>query len=386
VGPTIYMDYQASTPLDPMVLDEMSRVWRQEFANPHAAEHVLGWASANVVDRAAAEILQSLGQPSHELVFTATATEANWLAVLGWSLGASSGRRPILYSAIEHKSVEAAAVEAARLGRATAVASVDRIGQISGLEALLERERPGLVSVVAVGNETGTIQDVEAIAVACRNAGAVLHLDASQAASGADVAHIAVHADLLTISSHKMYGPKGIGALVGRPEALAQLRPLMPGGSQQNGRRPGTVAPALCAGFARAAQMCVGEHGEAERARVSGLRDRFVRTLQDRLEDVFLVGPPLTRRHAGNACLRFANVDAADLLMALQPQIAAATQSACNSGRLEPAAAYLALGLTSEEARECIRFSIGRFTDESQIDDAIELIAACVRDRRDLNG
>lgn len=382
-GDTLYLDYQASTPIDPNVLVAMERSLRRDFANPHAAEHALGWRAHAEIERAAEVIGDFAGVDGDHVIFTSGATEANWLAIAGFAAGYKADIRRIVISTTEHKSVESAAEASARwYNFEVKKVGVDASGIVDPdrLRATCE-EGASLVSIIAVGNEVGAINDIAAIRGALGE-NVLLHVDASQAPSAVDVGELLASADLVTLSSHKAYGPKGVGALLASPEVIARLAPIMPGGTQQRGLRPGTLPTSLCVGFAAALTRmseCIGE-----RKSVAALRDRFVRELVRLSEGVSMIGPPAERRHPGNACVRFDGVDAQDLLQALQPRIAASSQSACNSGSIEPSSALLAMGMSSTEARECVRFSIGRFSDQEQILEAAQIVANAVLERRKL--
>ena len=357
-GSTIYMDYQASTPLDPVVFAAMERSWREDFANPHSAEHSLGWRAAAAIEAAADTLASQFGLGGDHVIFTSGATEANWLAIRGCVLGDAMSLDRVVISAAEHKSVQSAAKATAEEANATlSTVRIDRAGKVDPQHLR---------------------DDVAELRRACGDR-AILHVDASQAPASLDLHDLVPHADLITLSSHKAYGPKGIGALIVAPELRARMKPLMPGGSQQGGLRPGTVPTSLAVGFATAIARIADLR--SERDEIAGLRDRFISGLNARAGSVYLVGEP-SNRHPGNACVRIEHVDASDLLSALQPKIAASTQSACTSGTMEPSEVLLAMGLSYEEAQECIRFSLGRFSDASQVDEAIEVIAQCVDERR----
>jgi cysteine desulfurase len=380
---TIYLDYQASAPIDPVVLAAMETSWRQDFANPHAAEHSLGWAAHARIESAAAEIGATLGVGGDHIVFTSGATEANWLAIVGAVAGRGSAARRIVISAAEHKSVQNAAQHAAkRFGLGVETIGVDASGCVSAA-VLQEVVAPdvALVSVIAVGNEAGAINDLAALRAAV-GPEMLLHVDASQAPAAIGLGDIAQYADLVTLSSHKAYGPKGVGALVVSPDLQGHMQALMPGGSQQSGLRPGTLPTPLCVGFA-AALTRMGALKD-ERVRIAELRDRFVASLARRCGAVSLVGASDARRHPGNACVRIEGVEAGDLLSALQPQIAASSQSACNSGTMSPSEVLLAMGLSPLAAGECVRFSLGRFTDAAQADEAADIVAGAIEGRRAL--
>jgi cysteine desulfurase len=379
-GGTIYMDYQASTPLDPAVLAAMEHSWREDFANPHSAEHVLGWRAAAAIEAAAETLASQFGLSGDHVIFTSGATEANWLAIRGCVLGHETSLDRVVISAAEHKSLQSAAKAVAEEANAKlSIVRIDRAGRVDPqhLRDAIDGQA-ALVSIIAVGNESGAINDVAELRRACGDR-AILHVDASQAPTALDLQDLVPHADLITLSSHKAYGPKGIGALIVAPELRAQMKPLMPGGSQQGGLRPGTVPTSLSVGFATAIAKIADLR--SERGEVAMLRDRFISGLNARAGGVNLVGESLNR-HPGNACVRIEQVDASDLLSGLQPKIAASTQSACASGAIEPSQVLMAMGLSYEDARECIRFSLGRFSDASQVDEAIEVIAQGVDERR----
>jgi cysteine desulfurase len=376
-GQTIYLDYQASTPIDPVVLEAMAAAWRDDFANPQSADHVLGWRAQQSIEAAASSVGAFVGVPSDQVVFTSGATEANWLAISG--VAAMTERRRIVVSSIEHKSVLTAAQEAARrFNLALDIVDVDGEGLV-GADALAQQlgDDVALVSLMAVNNEIGSINDIASLGEAVARVGAVFHVDASQAPSACDLIDIVASADLATLSSHKAYGPKGIGAVIMGAGMHDQLRPLHPG---TGSLRAGTLAPALCVGFASALER-MNECGADERHAVARLRDRLVAQLEDRT-GAQLIGPQRLRRHPGNACLGFEGLDGADLLSALQPFVAGSTQSACNSGVVEPSAVLLAIGLDRDTAQSCVRLSLGRFSDEAQIDEAADYIVAAVKARR----
>ncbi len=378
---TVYMDYQATTPVDAAVLAAMEASYRTEFGNPHAAEHALGWSAAAALERAATIVAEFCGASGDSLLWTSGATEANWLAILG--VAAKARGRRILISAAEHKSVFAAAEAAVdRFGCELIVLPVDADACVAEarLGAHLD-ENVALVSIMAVNNEVGGVNAIEALSRVVKESGALFHVDAAQAPCARSIANLADHADLITLSSHKAYGPQGVGALVVAPDLQSELVPLMAGGGQQNGLRPGTTPVALCVGFAEAIRI-LSAQGEDERLRVGALRDRFVAGLAQRCGGVALVGAGSEGRHPGNACVRIEGVNGADLVSALQPHVAASTQSACNSGSMDPSPVLLAIGLSSAAARECVRFSLGRFTTHDQIDEAIERVRVIVEDRR----
>ena len=376
-GRTIYADYQATTPVDPRVLEKMTPYWRESFGNPHSNDHVVGWSAAEAVNASLSTVASLIGGDEDEVVFTSGATEANNLALLGLGRRAPADRRRILVSAIEHKCVLAAArALAEREGFQVETIPVDREGFVdqAALEDLLD-ERVLVASVMAVNNEIGTIQDLPRIASMLHRYGSLFHCDAAQAPCAMDLRTLAQSADLISLSGHKMYGPQGIGALYIRRELHDWIEPVIYGGGQQGGLRSGTLPVALCAGMAAAAEIMQTIEAVLERQRVTTLRDRFVEGLRTRHTPIEVNGPLGARRHPGNANLQFNGFAAADLLSALQPRLAASTGAACTSGITEPSHVLIAVGLTPAEADASIRFSFGRFTTDDEAATAAAAVA-----------
>lgn len=381
VGRTIYLDHQATTPVDPRVFAKMTTAFTDEFGNPHASEHAIGWRAAEAIATAARQVASLVGADPDEVIFTSGATEANNLALLGLADHAKrSGRRKVLLSAIEHKSVLAAGrVLAQRHGLEVAVIRVDRQGRVdeAALAAQLD-ENVLLVSIMAVNNEIGTIQRTEWIGTLARAAGALFHCDAVQAPCSIDIEDLAQQADLISLSSHKIYGPSGIGALVVRRNVQPLLTPLIYGGGQQNGLRSGTLPLPLCIGFGAATELLSGDAASDERDRVRACRDLFIKTLRAEGCEVMPNGPDNASRHPGNANLLLRGVLAADLLTALQPMLAASSGSACTSGIPEPSHVLRAIGRTGDEADCSIRFSFGRSTTADEARQAARIVGATV--------
>ena len=374
---TIYADYQATTPVDPRVFEAMAPYWRESFGNPHSSDHVVGWRSADAVHGAASSVAALIGADPDEIIFTSGATEANNLALQGLARRASANRRRIVVSAIEHKCVLAAARSLQeREGCAVEVIPVDREGfiDLAALEAILD-ETVLVVSVMAVNNEIGTIQDLPRIAALLKEHEVLFHCDAAQAPCAMDLSDLALHADLISLSGHKMYGPQGIGALYIRREVQAQIEPIIYGGGQQAGLRSGTVPVPLCVGMGTAVDIIRAPHALLERQRVAGQRDAFVNRLQDGILSVPINGPTVHPRHPGNANLRFEGFNAQDILGALQPRVAASTGAACTSGIPEPSHVLRAIGLSTEQAESSIRFSFGRFTTDAEVEEAARAVS-----------
>ena len=373
---TIYADYQATTPVDPRVVEKMTPYWREAFGNPHSSDHIIGWRAAGTVREAAVSVAALIGADADELIFTSGATEANNLALLGLARRAPVDRRRILVSAIEHKCVLAAARSLAeREGFTVETIPADGEGFID-LDVLAERldETVLVVSVMAVNNETGTIQDIPRIAALLAPHGAVFHCDTAQAPCAMDVSELAAHADLISLSGHKVYGPQGIGALYIRRDVQEHIEPLIYGGGQQDGLRSGTVPMPLCVGMAAAVEIIRTPEGAEERKRLARQRDSFVRLLQSSQFPIAVNGPTSDRRHPGNANLRFDGFSAQDILGSLQPRLAASTGAACTSGIPEPSHVLRALGLSEAEAEASVRFSFGRFTTAEEVEKAAALV------------
>ena len=373
---TIYADYQATTPVDLRVLSAMAPYWQESFGNPHASDHIVGWRAAQAVEGAATSVAAFIGADPDEVIFTSGATEANNLALLGLARRAPDSRRRILVSAIEHKCVLAAVrVLEQREGFTVESIPVDREGfvVIDALAELLD-DRTLAVSIMAANNEIGTLQDIPRIASLLARHGAIFHCDAAQTTGAMDTSELAAHADLVSLSGHKIYGPQGIGALYVRRGLQEAVEPLIYGGGQQGGLRSGTVPMPLCVGMAAAIDILRQPEDAEERAAVAERRDAFVRHVQSSRFQVSVNGPAPHKRHPGNANLCFRGFAAQDILGALQPRLAASTGAACTTGMPEPSHVLRAIGLSEAQAEASIRFSFGRFTTDDDITEAARLV------------
>ena len=378
ISETIYLDHQATTPVDQRVLDRMLPYFGESFGNPHSADHTLGWKCSLAVEQAAAQVASLIGADPDEIIFTSGATESNNMALLGLArrVHPLSRRRRFILSEIEHKCVIAAGRAISdQQGLPVVHLPVDREGYVL-LESLEHALNDDLlaVSIMAVNNEIGTIQDIQKISEHARNAGAMFHCDAAQAPISMDLRGIAEHVDMLSLSAHKMYGPKGIGALYIRRELQDRLEPLIYGGGQQNGLRSGTVPTALCVGMGAASELLSGDEAMQNRTLMCQRRDRFFALLANLPWSIRLNGPSGESRHPGNANICFEGFFAQDILQVLQPHLAASTGSACTSGIPEPSHVLKAIGMSPEDAEASIRFSLGFDTTDTDIDDAVNLI------------
>ncbi len=377
ISETICLDHQATTPVDQRVLDRMLPYFRESFGNPHSADHILGWKSFQAVEQATAQVAGLIGADPDEIIFTSGATEANNMALLGMARHVHQGnRKRFILSEIEHKCVLAAGrAISEQLGFPVEHLSVDGEGRVplASLENVLDDD-VNAVSIMAVNNEIGTVQDIQIISELVSKAGAIFHCDAAQAPISMDLAGIADHVDLLSLSAHKMYGPKGVGALYIRRELQDRLEPLIYGGGQQRGLRSGTVPTALCVGMGAAAELLSGNEARQKRSLLSKRRDRFLHNLASLPWSIRLNGPTGESRHPGNANICFEGFNAQDILQVLQPYLAASTGSACTSGIPEPSHVLKAIGVSPEDAEASIRFSLGFDTTDAEIDEAVNLM------------
>ncbi len=365
----VYLDNQASTRCDPRVLAVMLPFFTEDYANPHSAEHVMGQRAEAAVEAAREQMAALIGAQAREMVFTSGATEANNLAIKGAARFAArmgDPRRRIVTLATEHKCVLESVADLADEGFEPVVLPVRSDGLLDPqmLRAALA-EPTLLVSIMAVNNETGVVQDIQALAAIAKQAGALFHTDAAQAAGKIPLDVIGWGVDLLSLSGHKMYGPKGVGALFVRRRPRVRLVSLFSGGGQERGLRSGTLATPLVAGLGEACRLARLEM-EADAARIGQLRDRLWQLLRDATPGIVLNGNPQARI-PGNLNLTFPAATAAQLMQA-NPELCVSTGSACSSAVIEPSYVLRALGLSDAAAARTLRIGIGRFTSAADID------------------
>jgi len=377
----IYLDNQSTTPLDPRVLEAMLPYFTEHFGNPHSESHVYGKNAAAAIEAARAELAHLINADPREIVFTSGATEANNLALKGAAHFARAhppagreARDQIITLATEHKCVLESAAALGREGFAVAYLPVESNGLVS-LERLAAAlsDRTLLVSVMAAHNEIGVIQPLAEIGTLCRAKGVLFHTDAAQAVGKIPLDVAAMQIDLMSISGHKVYGPKGIGALYVRRRPRVRLLPLIDGGGQERGLRSGTLPTPLCVGLGRAASLAAAEMSE-EAVRLRGLRDRLQKNLMRRIGGLRINGD-CEHRLPGNLNLSFPGLTAAQLIEAC-PSIAMSTGSACTSATVEPSYVLRALGLSEMLANASIRLGLGRFTTAAEVDFAVDALAA----------
>ncbi len=376
----VYMDYQATTPLDPVVLEAMMPCLTNRFGNPHSVNHRYGWEAEAVVEKAREQVAGVIGAPSESVVFTSGATESNNMAIKG-VLGASAPHRHHIVTVVtEHKCVLESCRAMERAGARVTFLSVDADGMIdTGQLEQAIGDDTALVSVMAVNNEIGVIQPLREIGRICRAKGVLFHTDAAQAVGKIPLDVEDMNIDLMSISAHKMYGPKGVGALYVRRRPRVRMAPLMDGGGQEGGYRSGTLSPALCVGMGEASSIAVQRRQE-ELDRIGHLSNRFIQIIESRLDTVVLNGHRL-KRFPGNINFSFGNVSG-DLLIAELRNLAVSSGAACASASKEASYVLKAIGVDASMARSSIRFGIGRFTTMEEIEFAAEEVIAKVEKLR----
>lgn len=369
----IYLDYQATTPLDARVLDAMTPFLAEKFGNPHSVTHRFGWEAMAAIDVARGQVAQVIGAQDKELTFLSGATEANNLAIKG-VMTAFAGKKPHMVTLVtEHKCL----LESARYmekhgpgGIKTTRLAVKRDGLVD-LERLAQAITPetALVSVMAVHNEIGVIQPLAEIGALCRKMGVLFHTDAAQAFGRIPLDVKAMKIDLMSISGHKIYGPKGVGAIYLRARPRVPLVPQMSGGGQERGMRSGTLAPALCVGMGAAAAIMARE-GDAETRRITALAKRFREKVQTAWPDAIINGS-LEARYHGNLNMIFPGIDG-DMLIARLRDLAVSSAAACASAETGPSYVLKAIGLGNDLADSSIRFGFGRYTNKADVDYAAD--------------
>jgi cysteine desulfurase len=374
----IYLDNHATTRTDPRVLAAMLPYFTDQYGNAASRHHSFGQEASAGVELAREQVAALVGASPKEIVFTSGATESDNLALKGVAAMYRTKGDHVITAATEHHAVLDPSRRLEREGFRITMLPVDRFGQVSArqvAEALTDRTI--LITIMAANNEIGSLQPVDAIGRLCKERGILFHSDAAQAAGKVPLDVEEMGIDLLSLSAHKMYGPKGVGALyVRRRNPHVRLEPLLDGGGHERGMRSGTLPVPLIVGFGKACELCSLER-EQEAERLRGLRERLRTGIMNRLGDVFLNGHP-TERLAGNLNLSFAHVDGEALLMALK-DVAVSSGSACTSASVEPSYVLRALGVPDELARGSLRFGLGRFTTAEEVDYAAGAVVAAVQ-------
>jgi cysteine desulfurase len=378
----IYLDYAATTPVDPRVVQAMVPYLYEQFGNPASRSHAYGWAAEEAVEIAREHVAALIGADPREIVWTSGATESNNLAIKGAAQFYQGKGKHLITVQTEHKAVLDTMRELERQGFEVTYLPVNADGLVE-MDTLTAALRPDtiLVSIMAVNNEIGVVQDVSAIGQLLRSKGILFHVDAAQATGKIELDMSRQCIDLLSMSAHKTYGPKGIGALYVRRKPRVRIEAQMHGGGHERGMRSGTLPTHQIVGMGEAYRLAK-EHMLAENVRIGALRDRLLTKLTS-LPEVRINGS-LTQRIPHNLNISFTFVEGESLLMGIKG-VAVSSGSACTSASLEPSYVLRALGLSDEVAHSSIRFSIGRFTTEADVDAAAERVKTTVEKLRSLS-
>ena len=379
----IYLDYSATTPCDPRVVEKMVPYLYEHFGNPASHSHVYGWEAEKAVEEARANIAALISADPREIVFTSGATEADNLAIKGAAHFYREKGRHLITVKTEHKAVLDSMRHLESEGFEVTYLDVQENGLIRW-EDLVNAIRPDttLISVMAINNEIGVIQDLEAIGRLCREKGIIFHCDATQAAGKIDLNVDRLNVDLMSLSGHKVYGPKGIGALYVRRKPRVRIECQIHGGGHERGMRSGTLATHQIVGMGEAYRLA-REEMATELPRIKALRDRLWDGIRSNISDVYLNGD-WEHRAVFNLNVSFAFIEGESLMMAVK-DLAVSSGSACTSASLEPSYVLRALGRDDELAHSSIRFTLGRFTTEEEIDYAIKVLTEAVKKLRALS-
>lgn len=377
----IYMDNHATTPVDPRVLEEMLPYLQDRFGNASSRSHSFGWAAADAVERARKQVAKLIGAADDEIVFTSGATESDNLAIKGVSEACRNKGNHIITVATEHKAVldTCRRLEQYRYQVTYLPVRTDGLIDLDELSRAMS-DKTILVSIMAANNEIGALQPIEVIGKLCRERGVIFHTDAAQAAGKTPIEVKRQNIQLLSISAHKIYGPKGVGALYVRKGI--EVAPTMDGGGHERGMRSGTLNVPGIVGLGKACEIS-GEEMNAESSRTAQLRDRLCDAIVSKLDDVHINGPNEQRRLPGNLNISFGGVDGEELMTAID-DIAVSSGAACTSAHIEPSYVLKALGLSDEAAQSSIRFGIGRFNTEGEVDYVAVRVVQAVQQLREV--
>ena len=380
----IYLDNHATTPMDPRVLDAMMPYFLEDFGNAASRNHAFGWKAEEAVEKAREQVAKVIGAEAKEIVFTSGATESDNLAIAGAAEFYREKGNHIITCVTEHKAVLDTAHMLEQRGFEVTFLPVDKNGSIS-LDDLTNAitDKTILVSLMAANNEIGTIHPLKEIGRITREKGVLFHCDATQGVGHMDIDVNEMNIDLASYTAHKIYGPKGVGALyVRRRNPRVRLSPIIYGGGHERGMRSGTLNVPGIVGFGKACQLALDE-ADKERAHLDTLRERLHQGITRELDYVYLNGHP-TERHPGNLNISFAYVEGESLLMGMN-DIAVSSGSACTSASLEPSYVLRAMGVGDELAHSSIRFGIGRFTTEEEVDYVIRRAVEVVSKLREMS-
>ena len=386
----IYMDYQGTTPMDPRVLEAMLPWFVEKFGNPASRSHAYGWDAEKAVEEAREQVAQALGADSREIVFTSGATESDNLAIQGVARfyrreasGQDKGKHHIITLVTEHKAVLDTCRHLEAEGFTVTYLPVQKNGLVD-LEVLAAAmtEETLLVSIMAANNEIGVIQPLADIGRLCRQKKVLFHCDAAQGVGKMVLDVEAMQIDLLSVSGHKIYGPKGVGALYVRRRPRVRLKPLFHGGGHERGMRSGTLPTPLLVGLGKACALAMAEMAEENR-RVQGLREQLLQGICSQLTHVEVNGD-LQNRLSGNVNISFGYVEGESMIMAIK-DVAVSSGSACTSASLEPSYVLRALGVSEAQAHTSIRFGLGRFTTTREVNFVIQTVVQAVDRLREMS-
>ncbi|NBX67719.1 MAG: IscS subfamily cysteine desulfurase [Proteobacteria bacterium] len=380
----IYLDNNSTTPLDPRVLEAMMPYLTEKFGNAASRSHSFGWETEEAVEKARASIAKLIGANPKEVVFTSGATESINIALKGAAEMYAEKGNHIITAETEHKATLDSAKYLEKHGCTVTYLPVDKFGAVSAAQVKAAMtDKTILVSLMHANNEVGTIHPIEEIGKVTREAGVLLHVDAAQTTGKIPIDVEKMGIDILSISAHKMYGPKGVGGLyVRRSNPRVRLSPVVHGGGHERGFRSGTLNVPGIVGFGAAAEICLNDMA-TEIVRVQSLRDRLKEGLFAQLDEIFLNGDPI-KRLPNNLNISFAFVEGEAMMMGLK-DVAVSSGSACTSASLEPSYVLKAMGIGEELAHTSIRFGVGRFTTQEEIDFVIEKVVGVVKKLRDMS-
>lgn len=380
----IYMDNNSTTRVDPRVVEAMLPYFTEKYGNAASRSHSYGWEAEAAVEEARDQIATLIGASAKEIIFTSGATESNNLAIKGVAAMYKKKGNHVVTQATEHKAVLDTCKRLERDGFQVTYLPVDKVGQVHAEQVKAAiTDKTVLVSIMAANNEIGTLQPIKAIGRMCKEKSVLFHTDAVQAVGKIPVDVEEMGIDLLSLTAHKLYGPKGIGALyVRKRDPRVRLEPMIDGGGHERGMRSGTLPVPLIVGLGTACDIAMREM-DAESARMIKLRERLRKGIMDRLPDSYLNGHP-TERLPGNANISFAYVEGEGLMMGIK-DVSVSSGSACTSASLEPSYVLRALGVGDELAHSSIRFGLGRFNTEAEVDFVIEHVIGEVNRLREMS-
>lgn len=378
----IYLDYQSTTPIDPRVVEKITEVMKNDFGNPHSRSHEYGWKAEEITEIARGHVADLIGANNKEVFFTSGATESNNISIKGVARFYKEKKNHIITVATEHKCVINSARDLEQEGFDVTFLPVQENGlvDLKVLESAIT-DKTAIVSVMAINNEIGIIQPLKEIGEICRKNKVFFHTDAAQAFGKIDIDVDEMKIDLMSISGHKIYGPKGIGAIYLRRKPRVRIKPIISGGGQERGIRSGTLPTSLVAGLGEAARLAKIEMKE-NYEHIKKLSDKFYDAIME-IPKIYLNGDR-EKGFPGNLNLSFSGIEGESMIMAIK-DLAVSSGSACTSASLEPSYVLHALGVNDDLAHTSIRFGIGKYTTEEEVDYAIDLVKSKVQKLRDLS-